>query len=577
MTDPISSPTRSRLERWGMPIALLGLAFMAMGNIIPNHFVRDDNGLIFGNELVHHWSGVVRAFGAAYWPPEDSGELYRPLSIAWLTVQWQIGGGRELIFRLVSVAAYGASCLAVWALLKRLTTPAAAWVGAALFAVHPVHVEAMVEAVSQSESIVATLLCWAAAVHIDANAGRLPVGRASSLASLCFAIALLFKEHALVLIALFPAIDLMVDAGPGTWVARWRQWRAHYGALVLIAAIFWVTRGIVLGSGAGTHPAEAVAGDLLERTRTMAGVPAEWLRLFLWPAHLQDEWSLLEWVPTTTWTLRETAGLIALLSLVLATGLAWRRRAVLAFGLIWMGICLGPVANILMPTGVVIAERTLFLPSVGLAIVIASLVSLLEFEGRPVRPVWRVAGLTLFGGLLGLGIVRSVLREVDWRNSIIWSVRSIELAPLSWRTHLSYGMVLASAGDSLGAQREVRAAMALRPDDALMVKRIADQERLLAGDCFGPVLVYRELVARFPGRSDARASFVACLAKLGRYAEAQRVAEAGVAAGPNADFYAVVARRAGIAMREKTPVGKWRVIYPFGNATQIGPSQAGGH
>lgn len=571
MSDPTSPTTQRHLERWAMPLALLALALMTAGNILPNLFTRDDLGIILGNELVRHWSGVFRAFTAAYWPPADSGELYRPLSIAWVTIQWQLGGGHELLFRLVTLALYGACTLAVWGLLKRLTTPLAAWVGAAIFAVHPVHVEALVESVSQSELVVAALLCWAAVAHIDANAGRRPVRSAMSLQSLCFVVAVFFKEHALVLIALLPAIDLMVDATPGSFVARWRQWRVHYATLVLIAAIFWVTRGQILGGGAGTHPQEAIAGGFLERVRTMAGVPAEWLRLLLWPARLQDEWSLLEWVPTTTWTLRETAGVIALGSMVLATLIAWGRRPTLAFGLVWMGIALGPVANVLMPTGVIVAERTLFLPSVGFAIVIASLVSLLESKERSVPRPLRLAGLALFGCVLGLGIVRSALREVDWRSPIIWSVRSAELAPLSWRTHLTLGMVLASARDSVGALREVRASIALRPDDPLALKMIADQGRLLGGDCYGSVIVYRELVRIFPRRSDARASLVACLARLGRYAETEQVATAGVAAGPNADWYAVAARRAAIAARDHTPVGALRLSYPYGSATDIGP------
>ncbi|MBW8772937.1 MAG: hypothetical protein JF590_06585 [Gemmatimonadetes bacterium] len=257
--------------------------------------------------------------------------------------------------------------------------------------------------------------------------------------------------------------------------------------------------------------------------------------------------------------------------MVLATLIACKRRPPLAFGLVWMGIALGPVANILMPTGVLVAERTLFLPSVGFVIAVASLVSLLESGGRPVPRAWRMAGLATFGAVLGLGIVRSALREVDWRTPVIWSVRSIELAPLSWRTHLTYAMVLASARDSVGALKEVRAAIALRPDDPLALKMIADQGRMLAGDCYGSVIVYRELVARFPRRSDARASLVTCLARLGRYEEAERVARAGVVAGPNADWYAVAARRAAIAQREKTPVGALRLSYPYGSATDIGP------
>src|SRR5437868_5802988 len=188
MTNDLSTPADRSFERWSGPVSLVVLACLTMGNVLPNLFARDDLGVLMATTLKTHWSGVFHAFSAAYWPPADSGELYRPLTIAWMTVQWQLGGGHPLLFRIVTLALYAGATLSVWALLRRIVHPAAAWMGAALFAVHPVHVEAVVESVSQSELIVASLLCWAVALHLDANAGRQEVRWTSGRVSLCFAI-----------------------------------------------------------------------------------------------------------------------------------------------------------------------------------------------------------------------------------------------------------------------------------------------------------------------------------------------------------------------------------------------------
>lgn len=570
MTHDLSTPASRRFERWGAPLALVVLAVLTVGNVIPNLFIRDDIGIILGNPLIRSWSGMWHAFGAAYWPPANSGELYRPLTIAWVTLQWQLGGGHEFLFRLVTVALYAVTALAVWGLLRRLAPPAAAWAGAAIFAVHPVHVEAAVEAVSQSEMFVTALLCWAVALHIDANAGRGETRRVSSAESLLFAVALFVKENALVLPALLIAADLLVTTDGDGFRARWRRWRAHYGAMVVIAAVFWVTRGVVLGAASGTAPQEALTGGLIGRTFTMAGVPAEWLRLFLWPAHLQDEWSLLEWTPTVAWSLRETLGVVALGSLALATVLAWRPRPHLAFALVWMAIALGPVANILIPTGVIIAERTLFLPSVGVAIAVAALIApYARGFGQRSTPRERL-GLALFAVVLALGMIRSALRCVDWRTPVIWAVRSLELAPISWRTHLTYATTLIAAGDTTDARDEVRASIRLRPDNPVVVKTIADNGRRTGGACASSVVIYEELLAVAPGRSDARASLVACYAVMGRYADAEKAAHAGLLLGLNADFYRVVEKRAEQSIRAHTPVGHWRVYFGNGSATDIG-------
>ena len=60
--------------------------------------------------------------------------------------------------------------------------------------------------------------------------------------------------------------------------------------------------------------------------------------------------------------------LLGIALLILAGALIWatlRRAPVVAFGITWMAVTLFPVANLVVPTGIVLAERTLFLPSVG--------------------------------------------------------------------------------------------------------------------------------------------------------------------------------------------------------------------
>src|SRR5439155_16313964 len=62
-------------------------------------------------------------------------------------------------------------------------------------------------------------------------------------------------------------------------------------------------------------------------------------------------------------------GLVCLVSWAALLWLMWRRhRRIEAFGLAWIGIALTPVANVFFRTGVLVAERTLYLPSAGLAL-----------------------------------------------------------------------------------------------------------------------------------------------------------------------------------------------------------------
>ncbi|HEU4569616.1 MAG TPA: hypothetical protein VFS07_03510 [Gemmatimonadales bacterium] len=553
-----------------LPGALLTLlALLAMGRILPNAFVQDDSGVLIGHPLIRHWDGLWRAFGQPYWPLDNGRELYRPLSIAWFTIQWQLGHGAPILFRVVSLGFYVACVLAAWRLLRQLVPAAAAWVGAALFAVHPVHTEAVAVGVNQSELAVAALLTVALTLRLRAAGdGRSTRATAWSIWAL-FVVAILIKEHALVLPGLLLAADLLLaDDARGWRGALWR-WRWLYAGLLVTGAAFWLVRTGVLGPGTGTQAAEALEGaGLLQRAFTMLGVPAEWLRLLLWPAHLQTDWNPVEWVPSRAWTVREWAGLSATVSLLLAFVLAWRRRPVLAFGLSWMVVSLAPVANLVMPTGIILAERTLFLPSVGFVIVVADLVApLARGWGTLPRPA-RLAAVVLLGSALTLGVLRSAARMGDWRDRPTFLITQLRDAPTSWHAQLAYGFLLSDAGDTAGARLALRRAIRLRADDPLISKHLADRMRLSQGRCAGPALLYQELLRVVPGRSDLRGSLVACELWLGRYAEARAEAERGVASGLDADYYRYVVGVADSAERAAAPAGTVR-LRPVGARTTV--------
>jgi hypothetical protein len=570
---PSPTPHRS-IPGMVAALALTGLALLAMGMIVRNLYVQDDSGIIRNNLSLHQWSAIWRAFTIPYWPPVTSHELYRPLSSGWYAVQWMVGGGDALLFRLTSLALYVGSILAVWGLLRDLLPAPAAWIGAALFAVHPVHVESVALAVNQSELIVATLLAIAIRWRIRANRDPGLTSRAKIGIWALFTLALFVKEHALVLPGLLLATDLMVDQGAGWPTERLRRWRFHYVALIASAVAFWWLRGRILGGGSGTGPAEALDGaDLLHRAYTMLGMPAEWLRLFVWPARLQSDWNLLEWVPTRGWSLRETAGVCALVAFVASCAAAWRRRPVAAFGLAWMVVALAPVSNVLIPSGIILAERTLYLASIGFTIVVADLAALALPRWGALAPLGRRLGLTALGVLLAAGALRSAVRTGDWRTRWMYLTSQMLDAPTSWRARFAYAMLLADVGDTTQARTEVERTIALRPDLPLAAKILTDRIRLDRGSCAGPVIAYDEMLAVAPGRSDVRGSLVACLLYLGRYAEARIQAEGGVALDLDADYFryvigvadsASLARAAPQTVRLR-PIGKEATVIGLGS------------
>jgi hypothetical protein len=186
--------------------------------------------------------------------------------------------------------------------------------------------------------------------------------------------------------------------------------------LGIVAGIVVVARWLVLGDAAGAVPADALIGvGVTGRLLTTLQVVPTWLRLLIWPNHLQADYSPNEIMPSTGFGTREAAGLLIVVGAVVTIWFARRRAPPISFGLAWCAIALLPVSNV-VPTGVVVAERTLFLPSAGACLVLGALAWWVWERLSDRRILVRVYGGALAVVLL-LGLGRSARRQLVWRNS----------------------------------------------------------------------------------------------------------------------------------------------------------------
>jgi hypothetical protein len=381
-----------------------------------NRFVFDDLYIVLLNPMVHAPSGVWRVFGEPYWAGNLAGAMYRPLAVATFALDWMVDGAAW--FHAVNLLWHaGVSVmLAVLALRWSGGERRAGLVAGLLFAVHPVHVEAIANVVGRNELMAAlfTLLAVYAAVE------RCSVGwTAAALVG-----GLLSKENAAVTPVLIGWAWLL---GIRPLPER-RRLAAFAASWVLIAVAYGVVRWVVLHPYAGS---QNIAPQLLGQSPvtvrlTAVAAFADVARLLLFPLHLQADYSPDE--RTTVLSPLDGRFLLGLFVFgVWATLLvaAWRRRRLPeTYGLGWVGIAYLPVANLLFPHGVVVAERLLYLPSVGLVLAAAAALARLE----PRRLVIVATALVLAGG------VRSAVRVSVWRSNKAAALSLVDDAPRSYRT-----------------------------------------------------------------------------------------------------------------------------------------------
>ncbi len=530
-----------RWARWA-PLVVALLAIAASINGIVNGFTYDDHYIVELNKVVHDLPHWYRAFAESYWPLDWGGDGYRPLTILMFKIEWALGRGSPMPFHATNILLYAVVSVLVWVVSRRLLPAWAALLVAALFAVHPVHVEAVANVVGQSELWVAVCLLAAIALYLgDRLRGPLRARTAVGVIAL-YVTGCLFKEHAIVLPAILGIAELtMLDGGRSfRSLLGDRRARIFYLSIAGVAILFIAVRGAVLadhGAGIGGFqpftPFSSLKITRFQRTLTAMSVVPEWVRLFYWPARLSSEYGPPDIQIAQGVALWQLPGFL-LLAGILSIGVLLRRREpVLSFAIGFVCAALLPSSNFIVPAGIVLAERTLFLPSVGAMLLVGGVAAIVA-QRREGSLTVRQRTFALAAGaiVLAAGVARSAVRTTVWKDNDTLFAHAVVDSPLSYRAHYMYGAWLFDKGQKAQGEAEYHRALSLFPYDAALSYNMAEQYRQV-GMC-GPALpLYRWTRDLSPDFPFGRAAFAHCLLEEGQYAEAKSMALSAITAGGN--------------------------------------------
>lgn len=405
-----------------------------------NGYALDDERIVWRNPVVHGFGNLRELLFGAYW--QKSGELYRSVTLLSFALDWTVFGASPGPAHAVNVLLHAAVAVLVAELVRRLGGGIAPSVAAgAVFAVHPVHVEAVASLVGRSELLAALFVL--AACHLYLRGPPRSAGRIAAIAAL-YLLALGAKEVAVTLPALLLVLDAFRDrAERASMRALLTRNAALLAALAGALGLYLLLRRNATGALLGQAPAAYLLGvSTADRVATGVSLWPEYLRLLLWPRSLSADWGpglldVVGWDSPRVWL-----GVALGLAAAAAAWRSWHRGRWTAAAVLWFACAILPVSHLPYAAGTMLAERNLYLPSIALAFLLPPLAAAVARERRAVR----LAATAGFALLLALGAARTWRRTPVWASSDAVFASLVDEHPRLWLVEYRAGLILASQG-----------------------------------------------------------------------------------------------------------------------------------
>jgi tetratricopeptide (TPR) repeat protein len=442
------SATAPSFPSWKGIAVVLALTFAVYIPTLRYQFVHDDRGQILDNPAVHSWHFVPTYFTSHVWAgvmPEGMGNFYRPLFLLWLRINDAVFGNHAWGWHFTTILVHAFTTLLVCLLACRLgISRDAALLAALIFGLHPAHIEAVAWISGVTEPLLGMFLLASFLAYMQ---WRLERGRKWILISLAlFALALGEKETALILPGLLLVYDWIFgrEWGRPLELRRLLAWCGE--ALGRIWPYFLI---ILLYVPARIHALKGFshAVRLLGHKQLVFTWPYLiwfWIRHLIWPVGLSSFYDF----PTVVHPTLKNFILPSFFDVCAATALflGARRSRTVALSAAWLVLPLVPPSFFCVFVAIDTAhDRYLYLPSVGLAILMAVLLK------RVCRgaPQWQGTSVSLLAAALCLAAVLSfgtITQSSYFQDNLTFYAHNFSVTPHNPTAESDYGAALAERG-----------------------------------------------------------------------------------------------------------------------------------
>lgn len=499
------------------------MAFLIYANSLGNGFVSDDHSVILHNPVLRDTPQSV--FSRIDTTNENQLlPYYRPLTYLTYHLEWRLHGFDPFLVRLINVLLHSANAFLVYRLaLSFITSRSAALLAGLLFAMHPLHSEAVDYNSARNTLLSCVFILLAYLSHRNSvRKGNFPLAFAGAF----FYLAALFsKESSLAILPLIAALESapLREPRPGARVRSAVRILPYIAGTLCYLTMRWITLskfGLQEGLLPGLDATERIQSmyattELGTRLLQNLYIVPRYLLTVIYPVALSSRYVVPD----------DLSALIVPLSfawICILGGLGWLltrgRSSATLFGLAWILLFWLPVSGVIYFPSAPLADRFFYAPAIGLWLIVADQTSRFLPKGATARRYGMVIAAAV---LIALAIV-TVRRNFDWKNDLSLSERLVAQYPDNPHGHLFLASAYIgrrSENDLERAEQEYYKALSLDPG-MLMAHTPLGYICMLKADYECALHHYAKALEASPSDRDARINRALALEKTGRTREA---------------------------------------------------------
>ncbi len=501
------------------------IAFLTYANSLGNGFTLDDNSVIVNNpalkgSILALFSGIDTNSKTQLLP------FYRPITYLTFLVDGRLHGFDPFFIRLFNVLLHSANAFLVFRLARSFFKDNiyAALLTALLFAVHPLQSEGVDFNAGGRNTMLACFFSIAAyLLHKKGINSKSFIYAVAG--SFFFLTGLFSKETTLMILPFIIAIEAfnLRENKIGAGLQSFIRLSPYFAATVIYLLMRWQTlsklgiqTSIIPGFGTSVLEKIYITNDLGTRLLDNIYIIPRYLQTIVWPLALSSRYmipedlNLLALPLSVTWLF-----ILGCCSWLFTKG----RSTISYFGVAWLVLFWLPVSGIVLVPGAPLADRFLYMPAIGLWIIIADqLFKLLPIEKRTSRKY----GLAIVIILLIILATITIRRNLDWKNNIALFTRFVDQYPDNVHARVGLGKayyISSKEQNTATAELEFEKALALDPNSP-MINTYMGNIKLNKDDLDQALQYYSHALEVNPSDKEARLNRGITLDKLGRPKEA---------------------------------------------------------